>query len=63
MGLFVGLSVCLFVCLLHFSVFVFYTGEEWHDSSGNEYDCYWYSNGDNCQVYGDQYENANYSDG
>jgi len=36
-------------------------GEEWHDSSGNEYDCSWYSNGDNCQLYGDQYENANYT--
>jgi outer membrane biosynthesis protein TonB len=34
-------------------------GEEWHDSSGNEYDCYWYSNGDNCQVYGDAYATEN----
>jgi len=36
-------------------------GEEWHDSDGDEYDCDWYSNENNCEEYGDAYENDGYT--
>merc|ERR1719270_2778207 len=31
--------------------------EKWHDSDGSKYDCQWYSKDNNCENYGDGYEN------
>ena len=36
-------------------------GTTWHDSQGESYNCDWYSEGDNCETYGDQYENDGYT--
>merc|ERR1712153_223938 len=36
-------------------------GTTWHDSQGESYSCDWYSEGDNCATYGDQYENDGYT--
>jgi len=31
--------------------------EGWYDSDGTDYDCDWYAQGSNCEVYGDLFEN------
>jgi len=31
--------------------------EKWHDSDGSKYDCQWYQKDNNCEKYGDGYEN------
>lgn len=35
-------------------------GSDWHDSDGTYFDCNWYSEGDNCDDYGDGYEMDGY---
>ena len=32
-------------------------GNKWHDSSGEEYTCKWYSYGDNCNIFGYAFRN------
>merc|ERR1712166_1298369 len=36
-------------------------GTTWHDSEGAQYDCEYYSEGDNCETYGDGYQYDGYT--
>ena len=33
----------------------------WYDSAGREFDCFWYSQGNRCEEYGDQFSNFGYT--